>query len=304
MSASRVSLNGRFLFRRHTLIYLPAGGERKSYPKEIVVEGSWRLDVRRRLVYDIARSQNAVFGKSLFFEGRIEDVSGDRCEFVVLHRTTPALRRITRITLAGKWSVDPALRLRFQIRGERGRGVLVWTGRWKMAAGNTLTFTYRREQARRRRTETVRIRGRWKLRGGGIRYALTHGERSALEYSFAGDWPLRAGGKSVLKMKVSGVRPGRSRRREQFVWSGTWRIERSLLKFEWRDSRGHRREWIFSLQKRIGRGKFICRLRLPRQKPVSVGLKWEIPVAGRGSLFLRGVWGNEKRIEGGVSFPW
>ncbi len=208
------------------------------------------------------------------------------------------------VRLAGAWELDLTNRLRFRVQKDSGAAdVLTFEGAWETGESNELV--YRAAAAGKKGAQTLIFRGFWGL---SKRHRLVYTvESDGAEFHFRGAFQTA----SILSKRGEiryqlGAELKARKRRDVLVLFGKWKISNKLaLDFEMETAGGGRRTLRFGAEwTPVEKGLISVALTLPNGKPLGVEILLERKLL-EGEAFVRFQRGaGERRIEGGIRFPW
>ena len=286
--------DGRFkLDENHRLMYQVRRSQGKEDPQQIRLEGSWRLDKNRNLVYTLSKWGNQVYGNKLTIRGRLTRADAGSISAEIATREGEA-ERVYYLKFKGDWRVDEKNRLAFEIRSKTGKtDELTFKGSWEIDRKNQITCTYSKYDllTKTRRQHQLRLKGYWNLTDTHrISYQVTNRQRY-----FDIDVGIGRPGRNSLSYRIGLRRSGRSR---TITLYGKWRVTEKLgLTFEMPYQDGEVKrivfgvsyqfddDWNLAFRAAAGRnGRHNIEAKLSRRL-----------LTGKGKFFIKGVLSDEQR---------
>ena len=285
---------GRFkLDEDHRLIYQVRRSQSKEDPQQIRLQGSWRLDKNRNLVYTLSKWGNQVYGNKLTIRGKLTRTDAGSISAEIATREGEA-ERVYYLKFKGDWKVDEKNRLAFEIRSKTGRtDELTFKGSWSIDRKNQITYTYSKYDllTKTRRLHQLQLAGYWDLTGDHqLSYKLSGGQRY-----FDLDVGIGRPGRNTLSYKIGLRRTGRSK---TITLYGKWKVTEKLgLFFEMPYQAGEVKRLVFGVSYKFDDDwNLAFRAGIKRNSGHKIEAKLSRRLlTGKGEFFIKGVLSDEQR---------
>jgi len=289
------NFSGEFSFGNNSLFYIPSSKDTDKIPHKIKAKGKWSLDVNRNLIFIVDKSQNDIFGNSITFLTKIENVSKDYLSFSLLKRKTPAFKKITRIYLKGRWHTNRFNQIVFSLKRDKEIDGIVFKDMWSVNKNNQITYVYRRKYTSKTVYDSFTLKGQWGIKNSRLIFYVENSKKSFLSFGLSFKKFLVNPKNNKLEFLIN-----IKKRKKIISLSGKWRL--SSLGVEFVTSFGRkRRSWQFRLDKKLSRGREASLFLIDtRGRNLGYRVVFKKKAFKSGQFVFTGIWSKEKRIETGI----
>ncbi|MCP4652900.1 MAG: hypothetical protein GY858_05900 [Candidatus Omnitrophica bacterium] len=284
-----------FKVYNNLLFYSPDPG----FAHKTKVSGVWSLDKKHNLIFIVDESQNSVFGKTISFSTRIEKASKGKIEFSILHRLTPTLKNVKRISFKGNWKTTPKNKLAFSVRGNRAKGEFLFSNNYKFNKNNQITYSYRRTLSRKSTIDSFILRGKCKFLGNVFKYKLENSTKPLFSRYLSIERKVinPKGGKIDFTLGLSAkAKNGQGQKISLF---GRWKINKTRLEFS-----VDKQTLRFILNKKLTNTRDICfRLVDKKNEPLGYELIFRKKILKTCSFYIKAKTGKKEQLQVGFHFP-
>lgn len=230
----RKVLDGTFAIdKRGKLIYHIKKSQDSNLPQQIKLSGNWSLDKDHNLIFTLDKWNNQYAKDKLAIQGQILDVKGNELLFRITTKTQDNSIHIYVLSLCGAWQIDRHNRITFNIEKEGGLyGSLAFQGMWQVNKNNQIIYSYTKTNLKRKEkiTKTLTFQGYWDI---SKRYRLSYILNKKMNSSFDFTVSVGTGIKEVnrygLRYELGASINGKPRIKNRTITLfGRWKIKNSL----------------------------------------------------------------------------
>ena len=295
-----MTLRGYFKFYNNSLIYYPSRDE--EIPHKIKVLGTWKLDKNHNLIFIVDKSQNSIFGNTIKFETKVEKASKHYLSFSMLRRISPTFRKISRVYFRGQWKTNKLGKLIFSVKGDKEESELEFKSGWELTRDNQIIYIYKKKYAGKQTINSFILKGRWKVRSYKLIYYIEDSRDSRLIFDVSLSKVFILPKKNKIDIGVGFRASGKKRRIKTITLNGSWRFKKTALEFITKFGKGLE-VWKFKVKRSLGKGKEITLALVDeKDKPLGFEAAFFKKISKEGRFFVKGKWGHQKEIKGGLYF--
>lgn len=269
--------------------------QKNNIPKRINLKGTWSLDKKNGLVFELKKTETQSFLEQLTLKAGLKELRANALVFSLVSRGCKT-HSLKQFQLKGRWQADKYNRLNFLVKRLNASDTLVFQGGWQVK-NNSLVYTYKKGHR-------FYFKGYWQIsKPNRLTYILDRKNNSYFDFRVYLETPNLIGKHGAVK-----YRAGIGIKEEIITLYGVWKLHRKTgisLVLQYNDKR--LRAISFKAFARVKKGnKITFELKNSQNRDLGISLTLSKSfLSDNAEWFLRAIQeGRHRRLEWGIAIAW